>query len=67
MGNFIRRDRNIPCIPNCPERRPGCQDHCEYHRKKKAENERRKEFKRKREILDSYEIARSRRIHKRMR
>lgn len=23
------------CEPNCPRRKPGCQDHCEYHAKRK--------------------------------
>ena len=42
------------CEPNCPERRPGCQDHCEKHQRELAEHLRLKALERQRREVDCY-------------
>lgn len=39
---FNRSRGLFHCEPNCPRRKPGCQDHCETHQGDKARHEARK-------------------------
>lgn len=56
--------RTFTCEPNCPTRRPGCQDHCEKHQAEKAAYEARKaELRRDSDVRDYIvkEIVKNRR------
>ena len=53
--NHPWRTRNsFTCPPNCPERKPACQDHCEHHLREKAEHNRKMEAVRLEKQIDSY-------------
>ena len=40
--SFNRSRGLFHCEPNCPRRKPGCQDHCKQHQDSKALHEARK-------------------------
>ena len=46
------------CEPDCPERKPGCQDHCEKYIREKAEHDKRVSIENTRNYLDSYTTRR---------
>ena len=39
MYNFNRYRTVFDCPPNCPDRKPGCQDRCKTHAEQKARYE----------------------------
>lgn len=42
MHNFNRSRTTFDCMPDCPERKPGCHDTCERYKKKRAAYDKRK-------------------------
>ncbi len=56
MSNHPWREnsRMFSCTPNCPKRKPGCQDHCEQHAKDKANYNKRKKIAQLESSLDDY-------------
>lgn len=42
------------CPPECPDRKPGCQDHCEQHAKDMVKWEERRKLELDRRHLDNY-------------
>lgn len=59
MSNHPWRARNgtFNCPPDCENRKPGCQDHCEQHAKDKAKYEERKRVELQRTNVDDYVIS----------
>ena len=47
-------NRYFNCEPNCPNRKPGCQDHCKKHIEEKARWEQVKAAKRQHEEVKHY-------------
>ena len=56
MPNHPWRQRShiFTCEPDCMNRKPGCQDHCEKHLREKAEWDKRKAVSDRRTHLDYY-------------
>lgn len=42
------------CKPDCPKRKPGCQDHCEQHAKDRAKWDERAAIERRERTIDQY-------------
>lgn len=52
--SFNKSRSVFTCEPNCPRRRPGCQDHCEKHQRERAEHLRLKAIARRNRDVDCY-------------
>lgn len=52
-----RYTNTFRCPPECPNRKPGCQDHCEQHARERLEYDERKKLELERKSIDGY-IAR---------
>lgn len=48
------KSREFTCEPDCPKRKPACQDHCEKHQREKAEHERKKRIYDEQRHIDGY-------------
>lgn len=59
MSNHPWRTNKVyfNCPPNCPNRKPGCQDHCERYAKDRAIYNEHKRIERDRKKLDHYVCA----------
>ena len=51
MSAFNKQRHMFDCLPDCPERKPGCSDHCERYKKRRAAFD-----KRKREVYGNPEV-----------
>lgn len=47
-------NHDFSCEPNCPKRKPGCQDHCEKHQRELAEHLRKKRILDEKKHIDGY-------------
>ena len=53
-----RRVRRVfPCTPDCPERVPGCHDHCERYIRAKEKHDQEKAEARRIKHIDDYSIT----------
>lgn len=52
--SFNKSRQFFHCPPNCPDRKPACQDHCPIHAKDKAEYEKLKAAEYKKKLVDYY-------------
>lgn len=68
MSNHPWRERRrmFNCPPNCPKRKPGCQDHCDIYAKDRAEWDKHRATERVQENLDIYTNKRMARYMDRM-
>ena len=55
------KEKDRYCPPNCPKRVPGCHSSCERYKEKCAENEKRKAYLQKNDVIYDY---RSRSMYK---
>ena len=47
-------NHDFTCEPKCPNRKPGCQDHCEKHNRERAEHMRKKKILDEKKHIDEY-------------